>query len=214
MRILVFLALAACLSLVACDKAYYSTMESMGVHKRDILVDRVDDAREAQSEAKEEFASALDAFRAVTGFSGGELEQRYENLKAAYEDSRGRANAVNERVGSVRKVAEDLFAEWESELAEYSNPELRADSRAKLQSTRREYSRLITAMERAADRMDPVLAAFQDQVLYLKHNLNARAVASLKGELARVESDVEQLIEAMNASIAQAERFIAGLETG
>ena len=29
--------------------------------------------------------------------------------------------------------------------------------------------------------MKPVLAAFHDQVLVLKHNLNARAIASLEG---------------------------------
>ena len=35
-----------------CETAYYSAMEQVGVHKRDILVDRVDEASEAQEDAK------------------------------------------------------------------------------------------------------------------------------------------------------------------
>ena len=38
----------------ACQKAYYSTMEKFGVHKRDIMVDRVGEARDSQEEAKEQ----------------------------------------------------------------------------------------------------------------------------------------------------------------
>lgn len=51
-------------------------------------------------------------------------------------------------------------------------------------------------------------AAFYDQVLFLKHNLNARAIASLKGNVASIESDIAVLIREMEASIREANRFI------
>ena len=54
-------------------------------------------------------------------------------------------------------------------------------------------------------------AALQDQVLYLKHNLNARAIDGLKGELRTIETNVARLIRDMEASIAQSEAFIAEL---
>ena len=57
--------------------------------------------------------------------------------------------------------------------------------------------------------MDPVLAKFKDQVLFLKHNLNAQAISSLKGELVSVEGNVELLIKELNASIKEADAFIA-----
>jgi hypothetical protein len=59
--------------------------------------------------------------------------------------------------------------------------------------------------------MAPVLAAFKDTVLVLKHDLNAQAVASLQGTVVEIERDVEALIDDMEASIAEADRFVAGM---
>lgn len=197
---------------VACQSAYYAGMEKLGVHKREILTDRVVDAKDAQQDAKEQFQTALERFSAMVDYDGGQLAEKYAELNAEFRASESRAEAVSDRIDGVQDVAEALFAEWEAELAQYSSEKLRRSSRNQLAATKREYQRLITAMRRAESRMDPVLDTFRDQVLFLKHNLNARAVAGLKGELAGIEADVSQLIQAMNDSIAQAEQFISGLE--
>jgi hypothetical protein len=63
-------------------------------------------------------------------------------------------------------------------------------------------------MRRAEDKMQPVLNAFRDQVLFLKHNLNARAIAALEGTVASLEAEVATLILDMEASIEEANRFI------
>lgn len=202
-------ALLAAAALVAgCETAYYSTLEQFGVEKRDVLVDRVTDARDAQEAAKEQFESALEQFVAATGFDGGALEARYRTLKDAYESSEDRAGTVRKRIARVEDVAGDLFAEWEAELSEYSRESLRAASRQQLEDTRERYRTLIAAMRAAEARIDPVLAAFRDQVLFLKHNLNARAIDSLRSDLASVESDIATLVAEMNASIAEANAFI------
>jgi len=57
-------------------------------------------------------------------------------------------------------------------------------------------------------KIDPVLTAFRDQVLFLKHNLNARALAALQNELDAIQTDVASLIREMEASIAEANAFI------
>ena len=67
-------------------------------------------------------------------------------------------------------------------------------------------------MKRAENKIEPVLAVFKDQVLYLKHNLNAQAIASLKGELNSVKADVSSLITAMENSIDEANSFIKTME--
>jgi vacuolar-type H+-ATPase subunit D/Vma8 len=202
---------AALLSLMlsaGCQKAYYSTMEAFGKHKRDILVDRVTDARDAQNEAKEQFASALEEFSAVLNFSGGDLKKQYDTLSAAYQDSESKSQAVSSRIQDVKRVAGALFKEWEAELDQYSSDTLRRSSEQKLRQTRGQYDKLIGAMERAESKIKPVLAALNDQVLYLKHNLNAQAIASLQNELATVETDVAALIKEMEKSIAEADVFI------
>ena len=67
-------------------------------------------------------------------------------------------------------------------------------------------------MKRAEKKIDPVLTIFKDQVLYLKHNLNAQAISSLKGELRTIESDVSVLVDAMQQSINEANSFINTME--
>lgn len=200
--------LLAAVLLAGCQSAYYGAMEKFGYEKRDILVDRVEDAREAQQDAREQFESALAQFIAVTNFSGGELEQQYNKLKNEFEDSEARANAVHKRIAEVERVAQDLFREWEQELTQYSSAELRRSSQKQLDTTRARYRELIGAMKRAEKKLDPVLAAFRDRVLFLKHNLNARAIASLKSERARIQADIGALVADMNRSIAEADRFI------
>ncbi len=196
---------------VGCSRVYYDTMEKFGVEKRDILVDRVQDARDEQEDAKEQFKSALDRFTEVINFDGGDLESKYRKLDSEYQRSKSDAQTVRDRIDSVEDVAAALFREWEDELSEYSNASLRRSSEQKLQSTRIQYDRLIAAMHKAESRMDPVLEAFQDQVLFLKHNLNAKAIASLEDELVSVETDVSRLIREMEASIAEADKFISSM---
>jgi len=191
-----------------CETAYYGTMEKLGYHKRDLMVNRVESARDSQEDAKEQFESALEKFSSVLQFDGGDLEDKYDQLKTAYDRSSARAQTVRDRIASVEDVAADLFEEWETELSEYSSDSLRRSSARKLKQTRRQYAQLIGAMKRAESKMDPVLKAFRDQVLFLKHNLNARAIASLQTELVSVESEVNSLIKDMNASIKEADAFI------
>ena len=191
-----------------CETAYYGTMEKLGYQKRDLMVNRVESARDAQEDAKEQFESALEKFSSVLQFDGGDLEDKYDQLNTAYVRSSARAQTVRDRIDSVEDVASDLFDEWEVELKEYSSDSLRRSSARKLKQTRRQYTQLISAMKRAESKMDPVLTAFHDQVLFLKHNLNARAIASLQTELISVESEVNSLIKEMNASIKEADAFI------
>ena len=197
--------------LAGCQSAYYKTMEKLGVHKREILVDRVQAARDVQAETKEQFRSALDRFKSVTLFKGGDLEEKYEELNGEFEQCRDNAEAVRSRIQAVEDVSEALFSEWVEEIKQYSSAKLRRASQKKLDKTRKHYAQLISAMKRAEKKIKPVLAAFSDQVLFLKHNLNAQAIASLKEEVVSVEADVTALIRDMETSIAKADSFIRSM---
>jgi len=196
----------------ACSSAYYKTMESFGVEKRDILVDRVEEARDAQDSASEQFASALEQFRATVNFDGGDLEKTYDRLNTEYDRSVAEAADVTERIDAVESVAEDLFKEWEQELEQYSRADMRNSSAKLLKDTRSRYGKLMTSMRRAESSMKPVLAAFHDQVLFLKHNLNARAIGALRNELDSIERDTANLIAQMQKAIAEANAFIDSMK--
>ncbi|HUR29059.1 MAG TPA: DUF2959 domain-containing protein [Planctomycetota bacterium] len=200
--------LALLVPTVACQGAYYKTMEKFGKQKREILVDRVEAARDEQSEAKKEFKDALTRFRELTGFKGGELEDKYEALKDEYEDCESRAEAVSSRIAAIEDVSQAMFDEWQAELGEYTNKDMRRSSEQQLRETKQRYGQLIGAMKKVEKAMQPVLGTFKDQVLYLKHNLNAQAISSLQGQAASIESDVARLIQDMENSINEANAFI------
>lgn len=200
------------LLLVACQSAYYDAAEQVGYHKRDILVDRVEDSRDAQQEAEEQFQSALEQLSELTNFDGGDLEDMYDAMVAEYEDSSEAAAQVSERIDAVDHVAMALFDEWEEEIGQYSNARLKADSQSKLRETKRRYDGMIKALRRSEAKMDPVLTALNDNVMYLKHNLNARAVASLKVEFGEIEDDIEALIREMRKAIASSDAFIESMQ--
>jgi len=204
--------LSLALGLTACDTAYIATMEKMGYAKRDILSSRVKSARNAQEDAKKEIQNALEQFGKVVGYQGGDLEATYKKLNSELESSEDSAETVRKRIKDVESVADSLFAEWKTELGQYSSADLRRKSEEKLTQTKTRYNEMLGAMKKAEQRIDPVLKPLRDQVLYLKHNLNARALAAIKGELVKVDAQVDQLVKDMNKSIAEADKFIQSME--
>ena len=211
MRLLATVFVAA-LTLTGCQSAYYAAWEKVGVEKRDILVDRVDNAKDSQEDAQEQFSSALEAFSAAVAFDGGELEDVYDNLNGQYQDSVAAAEEVTARIDKVESVAEALFDEWQEELEKYQSGSLKRGSAAKLRDTQRRYASLMSAMRKAESKMPPVLDALQDNVLYLKHNLNASAIGALQGELSTIKDNVAQLLRQMNSAIAESDAFIASMK--
>jgi ElaB/YqjD/DUF883 family membrane-anchored ribosome-binding protein len=200
-------------ALTGCASTYYNALENIGIEKRELLVRRVDSARDAQSGAQEEFKDALEQYRALVAFDGGELQKTYDRLSGQYDRLEGEAKLVRSRIDGIENVGSALFREWREELGAYSSPDLRRRSEQQLRETERRYEQVMTAMNIAADRMDPVLTIFGDQVLFLKHNLNARAIAGLETERAEIERRVDELIREMDRAIAEAEAFIAAMPT-
>ncbi|MBO2638996.1 DUF2959 domain-containing protein [Shewanella algae] len=202
------------LLLGGCQSAYYGAMEKVGYHKRDIMVDRVKDAKESQQEAQEQFSSALEEMQALLNHDGGDLEKAYNKAKDEYESAQEAADDVSSRINKVEDVAEALFDEWQGEIGEISKASLRSKSQAKLKETRRSYEQLIRSMRRAESKMPPILTSMKDNMLYLKHNLNAQTIGAIKGEFASLQSDISGLIKEMNKSIDESNRFIAAMESG
>ena len=194
-----------------CESTYYDALEQVGYHKRDIMIDRIESAQEAQQEGQQQFKNALEQLRMVLEFDGGDLGVVYDKLNDEYDDSVAAAETISDRIDSVASVSEALFSEWEAELTEYSSRSLRRSSEKQLAQTRRQYNKLMNSMRRAESSIDPVLASLKDNVLYLKHNLNARAISSIRGELGNVNQDVRTLLDAMQIAIDDSDAFIAQL---
>ena len=202
------------LTLAGCTQLYYKAQEKIGNEKRDILVDRIKKGREDQDKAKEQFKSTMEAFQAATGFKGGQTEEVYKKLKKEYDEAADKTKKVSDRIASIEQVSGDMFSEWDKELTGMGNADLRSKSNVLLKATRRRYTDLIRKMKTVESKAKPVLKAFEDQVLFIKHNLNAEAITSLKSNVVKMDADVQILIRDIETSTKEADAFIASLPQG
>lgn len=197
--------------LAGCTSLYYSSMKKLGKEKRDILVSRIEDGKQAQEDAAKQFKTALEAFQEVTQFDGGDLEKLHKKLNKQLEETDERARKVHDRVQSIDKVAGDLFKEWSGEIDKMSGGRLQAESRTLLRGAETRHASLMRQMRSSEAKMTPVVQAFRDQVIFLKHNLNARAITSLKKTVLEIDDDVKALVLDIEKSAREADRTIAGL---
>jgi hypothetical protein len=188
---------------------YYTARESIGEHKRDIVVYQVEQACASLQETRNEFEDALGKFRTLVNVNESTLEHKYNLLNRQYQFCLAKSDAVSARILAIEEVSHALFAEWENELNEYSDRNLRNNSKMQLKAAKVNYTRLIKTMRSAEGRIQPVLLAFKDQVLYLKHNLNARAISALQHEFIEIGIDISQLILAMELTILEASQFVS-----
>ncbi len=203
---LIMLALSA-----GCSSVQYSAREKVGIHKRDLLVSNVEDARDSQAETREQLVTAYEELTALIGFDGGELEARYKRLSKEVTRSQDEIDELDGHLEDIDRVSRDLFKEWESELDLYNNASLRADQAKKLKLSRKQFATMRDRMQQARDRVDPVMAVLNDNVLYLKHSLNAQALDALRGQATLLEGQVDALIRDMQAAIDEADAFIANM---
>lgn len=194
---------------VGCSTVKYNTLEKIGIHKRDLLVSNVKDTRDAQEDAQEQFQDALERFGNIVTIENTDLKKAYNQLKDEYEDSKDAAEEVSDQIDDVQEVAGDLFEEWTEENKAYTDAVLRRNSESKLRDTQARYTEMLKSMQESEASMQPVLASLYDNVLYLKHNLNAQAVGSLRTTFDELEGDIDILVERMNQSIARSNDFIA-----
>ncbi|MCA1795267.1 MAG: DUF2959 domain-containing protein [Desulfobacteraceae bacterium] len=101
-----------------CSTTYYAAMEKLGKEKRHLLADNVEDVKDSQTKAKEEFIDALTRIQELYAFDGGELETVYNRIKSSYDDCSSRADQIESRIARAKSVAKDLFTEWADEIQE------------------------------------------------------------------------------------------------
>jgi hypothetical protein len=198
--------------LLGCQTTYYAMWEKMGKEKRHLLRDQVENSRNDQQKASEAFKDALTRLKEIYGLEGGDLENMYNRLSDDYENCQERAEIIDDRIAKIQRIASDLFAEWRQEIDQIQNPKFRSQSASKLKATQSRFANLESTLLIARRRMNPVLANLKDYVLYLKHNLNAQAIGSLKGEAASIETDVDRLVRDIQRSIKEADAFLKDFE--
>ena len=211
-RIFIFSIIALCCVTAGCESLQNMAMEKMlGYEKRELLTRAVESVLKEQKKTQVEFKDALTQFKELYAFDGGDLEHNYDQFKNSYEDARLQAEALRKRIANMENIARSMFGEWAKEIKQYKNNDLAQKSREQLKTTKAKYHQLSKSVKASEASMRPVLAQLNDNVLYLKHNLNAAAIGSLKEEAGTIQYQIEELIKRMNVTISEADAFIKSM---
>lgn len=203
------LAIIVTLPFLACTTVYYNFWETLGQEKRDLLKRHIAGVKNDQNGLEEKFKDTLSKIRDEYEFSGGKLEKTYDKLSADYNSAEQKSNDLSERINRTERIAKDLFQEWNEEAQEISNPQYRRDSLQKRKETMEKFDQMLASMRRVEKSIEPILTKFKDQVLYIKHNLNAQALGAFKKEFLGIETEINKLIKEMEMSTKQADQFIS-----
>jgi hypothetical protein len=206
-----FLVFFACTMLGSCQAMYFTTMEKLGVEKREILLDRLEEAHDKLQIAQVRFDGSLSAFREIVGGEEGNLQQNYDRYSDSYDKSEDAAADFYDTVASVQVVAGLMFDEWKRDSGEILDNNLRRASRENYTKATARYERTLRAFRRVEARMDPVLTTFRDHVLYLKLNLHPQALSTLRDNEKDVVDDLQELGQLIKNALKEGAELIEAM---
>ncbi len=191
----------------SCEPRSYRIWEFLGWEKREILSSEVENVGENQKEIKEDFQSIYERIKTEYDYERDEIDDLYDQLKSDYEKAKNKADRIKASSKKIRQIAKALFAEWEEEAMAISNKNYRKDSLVKLRQAQARFKHLSASLHRSESQLDRVLVQLNDQVLYLKHNLNAKSLALFESEIKLVKNEIDELIKAIEKTIQYSQTF-------
>ncbi len=208
------LLLAGLGALASCKQRYYTAQGKSGNEKRDRLVEQLRKGREEQEKAKAQYQATLAALQAAPDKSPGKPDELYTKFKQEVGATARRAKTVSDQIAAIEQASGDMFAEWERELAAMHNGELKNKSIILVRKTREQCGALIGQMKAVEAKAQTVLKEFEDQVLFLEHNMDGEAVSSVRTKANSMDAEVKSLAGDIEASTREADAFIASLPRG
>jgi len=192
------------LFLTGCGSAY----KASGQYKRDLLLDRIEKVRVSHEKAKTQFQQVLEQYSSIIEANSGQIRGEYNKLSKEYVKALAINDEISKKVKDVESVGKPLFKGWEKELDEYQNERMRRASEEQLDTTRSRYLKLVHSIKSSKNKVNDVLKSMNDQVLFLSHNLNKKALSVIKRDVEGVKVEVNELIGQIDEAIKESGEFI------
>lgn len=167
---------ASCANLEA---TFFEPKDSMALV--DDLSERIEEVHVATEVSKERMNAAVEALRSMTSsdFRGDALVAHAE-LTRSIESSEEQAETLRDHVTEMKDTASELFERWAQDLEGFTNAEMRQSSQKRLEDTRTRYQTIVAAVDPALWSLDAVNRDLRDHALFLGHDFNKSAVASVR----------------------------------
>ena len=203
--------LIGCMVLGGLLASVSSAVAQEGHRQTDRLISRADRALRSIGEAKEQLQTTLEIYNSIFE-GGGDTRRIHRDLTRAIDRSEDRREDVRRRVADMESEAHTFFAQWMKSLDEISSESLRQRSQARLNEARVRYGEILTEGRTASAMFEPLMGALRDQVVFLGHDLNPSAIASLKPDAEKLNAQAESLLSGIERTQRKISGYIASLK--
>jgi hypothetical protein len=163
--------------------------------------------------AKLQLQKTMDAYNAVMAPEVKDRRDAYKQLQKEMANTDKRRADVSTRSTKMNAEADKLFKSWEESTARIQSPDLRKRSEDRLKKTQDRFAELRQTGQNASSQYESFMKTMQDQVVYLGHDLNPGAVASLKPDADKLNTRAQDLYAVIDKITTAANTNISKLNS-
>jgi Protein of unknown function (DUF2959). len=182
-----------------------------GVKQVRELIKKANSSVESITDAKEQLKKTMDAYNAVLAPDVKDRRDAYKKLQKEMSNADKKRADVSSKTAQMNQEADQLFKSWQGSTAAIQSPDLRQRSDERLKRTQDRFAEIRQTGQRASALYGPFMKSLQDQVTFLGHDLNPGAVATLKPDAEKLNSQARDLYAAIDQVTAAANNNITKL---
>lgn len=199
-------ALAAGAAFTACAG---QTQRSQSVQQVDELLTHIERVQVETAVAKDAAHAVLSDLCALVSpsFKGDAAPAFAEFLESA-ELSEQQGEVLAKSVEPMQRAADELFHRWTKDLENFGNTRMRTRSQSRLDETRTRYQSILGATQAAQIALDAYNNDLKDHALFLRHDLNATSVETIRGDVRLLNEQIQDLDKRFDATTAAARAYV------
>lgn len=196
-------------SLPACSFVNNLIKGKSGPADVDDLVAAVENVQKELDASKGSMLAAVQGLQAITAPDfQGDAVKAHKELVEVVENSEDQADELRGAIEDMQAASVPVFDQWTKDLEAYSNPEMRQRSQARLSAARERYDAVLAAVEPLLVEYEAVNQTLRDHVLFLKHDMNPAALATIQDDVRSVAKDAASLDGRFNSGRAAAIAYV------
>ena len=164
----------------------------------------------AIAETKVQIGKTLAVYNSL-GDEGKDRRKLYKNLMKEMDNCDKRVEGVRKRTAEMNGAASMYFEERGKSVESIGSEDLRARGQARLEESKAEYAHILELGQAAGGDYQGFMAKLRDQVLFLGHDLNPDALASLDDDVKKQNKAATELYAKIDGTITAFNTYTGAL---
>jgi uncharacterized protein YoxC len=164
-----------------------------------------DNAKKQVSGVVEHLGKMLQGYNSIIDGKAKNPQSAYKKLTGDLKSTEKMLQGAQKSLQALNKEAGKFFTDWEKDLGDFSNEDLKQKSMARLEKSKGEYEALGKALGQAGEAFGPLVQNLNDQILFLGRDLSPEAIEDLQGEAEALNEQAKDVTEGVKTLVASAD---------